>query len=105
MGGFVSSNIQYLLLHVIVVVTLSGPGGSHLRSYDAATGHLIFDSLLHMPNTGRLFEPPNIGQDVKFSVDKSSDLFALTNAYTVRRVDGLTGETKWTWRSEDQRFV
>ena len=90
-----------------VVVTLSGPGGAHLRSYDATTGHLIFDSILHRPSTGRVLErePLTIGQDIEFSVDKTSDLFALTNAYTVRRVDGLTGETKWTWMSEDQRFV
>ena len=88
-----------------VVVTLSGPGGAHLRSYDATTGHLIFDSLLHKPNTGKLLEPLSIGQDVEFSVDKSPDLFVLTNAYTVRRVNGITGETKWTWMSDDQRFV
>ncbi|KAF8508073.1 DUF1620-domain-containing protein [Gautieria morchelliformis] len=84
------------------VVTLSGPGGAHLRSYEATTGHLLFDSLLHKSDAGRLLEPVIIGQDVAFSVDKTSDVFALTNAYAVHRVDGLTGETKWTWMSEDQ---
>jgi ER membrane protein complex subunit 1 len=87
------------------VVTLSGPGATHLRSYDATTGHLIFDTLLHRLDTGRLLEPVTIGQDIAFSVDKTSDVFALTNAYVVHRVDGLTGETKWTWMSEDQRCL
>ena len=40
-----------------------------------------------------------------FAVDNSADMFALTNAHTIRRVDGLSGDTKWTWMSEDQRYV
>ncbi|KAF8577387.1 DUF1620-domain-containing protein [Ramaria rubella] len=84
------------------VATLSGPGGAHLRSYDAINGHLVFDSRLHKPDTGRLLEPVSIGQDLAFSVDRTSDLFALTNANTVRRVNGLTGETNWEWTSEDR---
>lgn len=57
---------------------------------------------MHTPEAGRLVEPIQIGQDVEFAVDRTSDVFALTNAYTIRRVDGLTGETKWIWMSEDQ---
>jgi hypothetical protein len=92
-------------LPTTVVITLSGPGGAYLRSYDATTGHLIFESRLHKAESGKLLEPPSIGQDVAFSVDKTSDVFALTNAHTVRRVDGLVGELKWEWTSEDQRYA
>jgi len=90
---------------VPVVVTLSGPGGAHIRSYEATTGYLIFESQLHRPDSGKLLEAPSIGQDLAFSVDNTSDIFVLTNANTVRRVDGLTGIAKWEWTSEDQRYV
>ncbi|KAF8512945.1 DUF1620-domain-containing protein [Hysterangium stoloniferum] len=84
------------------VVTLSGPGGAYLRSYDITSGDLIFESRMHRPITGRLLEPARIGQDIVFSVDSTSDIFVLTNAFTVRRIDGLNGETKWQWSSEEQ---
>ncbi|GJJ09321.1 hypothetical protein Clacol_003543 [Clathrus columnatus] len=84
------------------VVTLSSPGGSYLRSYELKTGNLVFESCLQRLESGRLLEPHGLGQGLAFSTDKISDVFALTNGYTIRRVDGLTGITKWTWTSEDQ---
>lgn len=92
-------------LSLIVVVTLSGPGGATLRSYEASTGQLVFETQLHKPEAGRLGEPASIGQSVVFSVDKTSDILVLTNAHTVRRVDGSNGRPKWEWTLEDQRYV
>ncbi|KIJ47261.1 hypothetical protein M422DRAFT_66579 [Sphaerobolus stellatus SS14] len=84
------------------VVALSGPGGATLRSYNVSNGDLVYESQLHSPLSGKLLEPPNIGEDIIFSIDKTNDVFALTNAHAVRRVDGISGQPKWTWTSEDQ---
>ncbi|KIJ24147.1 hypothetical protein M422DRAFT_56525 [Sphaerobolus stellatus SS14] len=84
------------------VVALSGPGGATLRSYNVSNGDLVYESQLHSPLSGKLHEPPNIGEDIIFSIDKTNDVFALTNAHVVRRVDGISGQPKWTWTSEDQ---
>ncbi|KDQ54694.1 hypothetical protein JAAARDRAFT_182191 [Jaapia argillacea MUCL 33604] len=87
-----------------VVTTLSGPGGSTLRTFDVLTGHLILEERLHSPTSGRLTEPADIGVAVAYSRsnEKQKDLFVLTNGHEVRRVDGSSGELKWAWTAADQ---
>ncbi|KAG0701659.1 hypothetical protein DFH29DRAFT_925728 [Suillus ampliporus] len=86
------------------VSSLSGPGGSTLRTYDLESGHLILEKQLHSPVDGRLHEPQNLGISLLHSTDpslNSTAYFALTNGDSVTRLDE-TGETLWTWNSPDQ---
>ncbi|KAG1750542.1 uncharacterized protein EDB91DRAFT_1108061 [Suillus paluster] len=86
------------------VSSLSGPGGSTLRTYDLETGHLILEKQLHSPVDGRLHEPQNLGISLLRSTDpslNSTAYFALTNGDSVTRLDE-TGEILWTWNSPDQ---
>ncbi|KAI0920704.1 hypothetical protein AcV5_010378 [Taiwanofungus camphoratus] len=86
-----------------VVAAVSGPGGATLRLLDALTGNLLLERRLHRPEFGRSFEPEALGTAVEFEAgNKSSDVFALSNAYILRRIDGETGEIKWEWTSPDQ---
>ena len=87
-----------------VVAALSGPGGSTLRVFEALSGHLLLEKRLHTHETGTLFEPSDLGASIAF-VPSSSQLLVLTNGHTLRSIDGMTGETKWSWTSEDQRSV
>ncbi|KAG1790453.1 uncharacterized protein HD556DRAFT_1392090 [Suillus plorans] len=86
------------------VSSLSGPGGSILRTYDLKTGHLTLEKQLHKPVDGRLHEPQNLGISLLRSTDPSLNstvYFALTNGDSVTRLDE-TGETLWSWNSPDQ---
>lgn len=86
-----------------MVAAVSGPGGATLRLLDALTGNLLLERRLHRPEFGRSFEPEALGTAVEFEAgNKSSDVFALSNAYILRRIDGETGEIKWEWTSPDQ---
>jgi hypothetical protein len=86
------------------VSSLSGPGGSTLRTYDLETGHLILEKQLHSPVDGRLHEPQNLGISLLRSTDislNSTTYFALTNGDSVTRLDE-TGDILWAWKSPDQ---
>lgn len=76
-----------------------------LRSYNVSNGDLVFESQLHKPHIGRLSEPASIGQAIMFSVDDTNDIFTLTNAHTIQRINGYTGKAIWSWTSEDQTYV
>jgi hypothetical protein len=92
---------------VLGVSSLSGPGGSTLRTYDLKTGHLILEKQLHSPVDGRLHEPQNLGISLLLSTDSSLNstaYFALTNGDSVTRLDEA-GKTLWTWSSPDQGCV
>ncbi|TFK33104.1 hypothetical protein BDQ12DRAFT_658417 [Crucibulum laeve] len=84
-----------------MVVTLSGPGGSTLRTFETLTGEIILEKRMHSPELGHLAEPPYLGKAVAF-VPNSSDVYILTNGYTIQHMDGNTGDIKWTWSSPDQ---
>ena len=85
------------------MATLSGPGGSTLRIFDALTGQLLVEKRLHLPEIGILSEPVFIGKHVIFSPD-STDIYVLSNGYTVTSINSETGDIKWSWNSPDQRF-
>jgi hypothetical protein len=93
----------------IVIATLSGPGGSTLRTFNVLTGHLLLEKRLHAPHTGTLFEPGDLGLGIAFvpssTPNESEQLLVLTSGHTLRRVDARTGEVVWSWTSEDQRYV
>ncbi|KAF8809912.1 DUF1620-domain-containing protein [Phlegmacium glaucopus] len=87
--------------HDNTVATLSGPGGSTLRTFDALTGQLLVEKRLHLPEIGILSEPAFIGKHVIFSPG-STDIYVLSNGYTVTCINGKTGDVKWSWSSPDQ---
>ncbi|KAA1466837.1 DUF1620-domain-containing protein [Dentipellis sp. KUC8613] len=98
-----TDNVVSYHKHNDFVVSLSGPGGSTLRTFEYATGHLIVEKHLHQLETGRLFEPADVGTSVVSPADETSDVFVLTNGRTIRRVDGSgKGAVHWTWDSPDQ---
>ncbi|KAG2355552.1 hypothetical protein BDR07DRAFT_1613621 [Suillus spraguei] len=86
------------------VSSLSGPGGSTLRTYDLETGHLILEKQLHSPGDARVHEPQNLGISLlRFTNHSlnSTAYFALTNGDSVTHLDE-TGDIMWTWNSPDQ---
>ncbi|KAF8884531.1 hypothetical protein BD779DRAFT_1443085 [Infundibulicybe gibba] len=85
--------------HEHTVSTLSGLGGSILRSFDVLTGNLIFEKWLHKPEFGNLLEPGSFG---KFLTNAGPGILALTNGHTVSYIHATTGELIWTWTSSDQ---
>ena len=95
----------------LVVCVLSGPGGSTFRTFDTSNGNLIAERRLHKPTLGRLFEPVDLGVHMTFvdsnytNLSPTTDLFVLTDGYTVRRLDSASGRIKWEWSSEDQGYV
>ncbi|KAI0060106.1 DUF1620-domain-containing protein [Artomyces pyxidatus] len=95
-----ADNIVYYQRHQEVVTSLSGPGGATLRTFDFTTGHLLSEKRLHHPQTGLLLEPNDLGVSIASTPD-TPDLFILTSAHILRRVD-RSGKTKWTWTSPDQ---
>ncbi|KAG8768084.1 hypothetical protein FRC12_005774, partial [Ceratobasidium sp. 428] len=88
--------------HRDAMVTISGPGGSHVRLFEAFTGSLLWERRLHNPSLGRLLEPADLGVDVAFGRDiLDIDAYVLTNAHTVTRLEGRSGKTVWTWTTTD----
>ncbi|CAL1698629.1 unnamed protein product [Somion occarium] len=85
------------------LATLSGPGGATFRILDVNSGHLLHELHLHSADSGRLFEPVNLGVAIAFDdSDKSKDTFVLTNGHTLRRINGKSGDIVWGWTSPDQ---
>ena len=81
----------------LVVVTLSGVGGSVLHVFDALEGTIIHEKRLHHPQHGQLYSQRSLGVDVAFDTSKTTedgqeakDLFVLTNGHTVHRIDGMS---------------
>ncbi|PFH46226.1 hypothetical protein AMATHDRAFT_70337 [Amanita thiersii Skay4041] len=93
-----------------VVTTLSGPGGSTLRSFEALTGHLVSEQRLHDPSKGRPSEPPHFGKSVTYAIQDESSAesrgpYILTNGCTVSRIDETTGNAIWSWTSPNPSSV
>ncbi|KII83787.1 hypothetical protein PLICRDRAFT_147866 [Plicaturopsis crispa FD-325 SS-3] len=88
--------------HNDVVAALSGPGGATLRTFDSLTGDLLLEQRLHSIESGLLMEPADLGTAVAFATEGSSTfIFVLTNGHTLRKVDAVTGELKWSWSASD----
>ncbi|CAE6440307.1 unnamed protein product, partial [Rhizoctonia solani] len=84
--------------HRDALVSISGPGGSHIRLFEAFTGSLLWERQLHSPPLGRLLEPANLGVDVTFWHELSDiDAYVLTNGNSVSRLEGKSGNTVWNW--------
>ena len=86
------------------MATLSGPGGSTLRTFDALTGRLLIEKRLHLPEIGIPSEPVFLGKQVIFS-PISTDIYVLSNGYTITNIDGKTGDVKWRVSSPDKRLI
>ncbi|CAE6483430.1 unnamed protein product [Rhizoctonia solani] len=88
--------------HRDALVSISGPGGSHVRLFESFTGNLLWERQLHPSSLGKLLEPANLGIDVAFWDDLSDiDAYVLTNGNTVSRLEGRSGKTLWSWNTED----
>ncbi|TFK18337.1 DUF1620-domain-containing protein [Coprinopsis marcescibilis] len=81
-----------------VIATLSGPGGAIVRTFDIATGELLLERPLHSIREGLLLEPAFLGASLAFD-SSSEDIFTVSNAHTVTRLDGTTGAEIWKWNS------
>ncbi|KAF9259043.1 DUF1620-domain-containing protein [Marasmius fiardii PR-910] len=90
--------------HGWIAAILSGPGGANLRVFNVLNGDLLFENQFHLPDSGLLTNPPNLGSYVAFGNDTmeigTPDLFVLTNGRTITRFVGRNPQ--WTWNSEDQ---
>lgn len=86
------------------MAALSGPGGSTLRTFDTLTGHLLLEKRVHSPEAGGNFEHDLLGTSIAF-IPGSNQLLVLTGGHTLNCIDRKTGETSWTWTSEDQACV
>jgi hypothetical protein len=85
----------------LVVVSLSGPGGSTLRTLDSLTGQLILEKRLHAPHTDHA-DPSDFGFGTAIAfIPESVVVFALTNGRTVQRI-GADGAVHWAWESPDK---
>ena len=89
------------LTFVIVVASLSGPGGSIFRLFHALTGALVLEKHLHVPDAGHLSEPHHLGKHVAFPSDLHV-AYVLTNGHTVTKLDTVNGDATWTWSAPDQ---
>lgn len=86
------------------IATLSGPGGSTLRTFESLSGTLILEKRLHAPELGHLSEPHYLGKHVAFSPELDG-IYVLSNGRTVTHVDNTTGEFRWTWTSPDHTYA
>ncbi|KIS69936.1 uncharacterized protein UMAG_10160 [Mycosarcoma maydis] len=89
-----------------VSLVISGNGGANVRLYHALTGFLIWESKLHNIRDGLLPEPGFPATDAVFLTDKAKsdvppDLVVLSNARTVRRLNGAFGAQVWKWEPQD----
>ncbi|PPQ71078.1 hypothetical protein CVT25_007866 [Psilocybe cyanescens] len=85
------------------IATLSGPGGSTLRTFSALSGTLLLEKRLHHPSVGALSEPSHLGKEVLFDDDDNNEtLYVLSNGCTISSINGTSGETLWTWTAPDQ---
>ncbi|SJX66216.1 related to EMC1-member of a transmembrane complex required for efficient folding of proteins in the ER [Sporisorium reilianum f. sp. reilianum] len=97
-----------LLLHKQfgeVALAISGNGGANVRLYHAFTGFLIWESAQHSIRDGLLPEPGFPATDAVFLTDKAKadvppDVVVLSNARTVRRLDGAFGAQVWKWEPQ-----
>ena len=90
---------------LIVVATLSGPGGAILRTFDIHTGAQLLEKQLHSPELGHHAEPDFFGKHVVFAGDNSTDIYILTRGDTFYRLDGKTGEIHWQFSMPDVRYA
>ncbi|KAI9451269.1 DUF1620-domain-containing protein [Lactarius psammicola] len=96
-----TDHIIHYQQHRDMVVSLSGPGGSTLRTLDCLTGQLVLEKRLHAPHSDHL-DPGNFGFGAAIAfIPESVDIFALTNGRTVRRI-GADGAVRWVWESPDK---
>lgn len=91
------NSISHLLA---AVISLSGPGGSMLRTFDRSTGQVVLEKRL---NKDPHLHPGDFGNGTEVAfVEHSRDIVVLTGGHHVQRV-GETGGVHWVWTSPDKR--
>ncbi|GAC98577.1 hypothetical protein PHSY_006171 [Pseudozyma hubeiensis SY62] len=89
-----------------VALAISGNGGANVRLYRGFTGFLIWESVQHSIRDGLIPEPGFPATDAVFLTDNAKsdvppDVVVLSNARTVRRLDGAFGAEVWKWEPQD----
>ncbi|EST05955.1 protein of unknown function DUF1620 [Kalmanozyma brasiliensis GHG001] len=87
-------------------LVISGHGGANVRLFHAFTGFLIWESAQHSIRDGLLPEPGFPATDAVFLTENATaetppDVVVLTNAHTVRRLNGAFGAEVWKWEPQD----
>lgn len=85
------------------ILAITGPGGAQAHLFSATSGHSKWSLELHPPAEGLLPEPASLAADAVFyqvSDDPAAgvDILCLTNGNTLRRINGMSGKTTWSWK-------
>jgi hypothetical protein len=73
-----------------------------LRRFDYTTGQLLLEKRLQTLHQSSPQDPGDFGDGTAMAfVEESQDIVALTNGYTVQRIEG-TGKVSWVWESPDK---
>jgi ER membrane protein complex subunit 1 len=84
-----------------VVLSLSGPGGAVLRSFDYSTGQLVLEKRLYPLHASHRLDLGDFGLGSTVTVmEGSPDIFALTCGNAVQRI-AENGRLHWVWQSPD----
>jgi hypothetical protein len=79
-------------------LAITGHSGSKLHLFSATTGHIQWSTVQHRPG-----QHAGGADGVFWRSDVDSDIFdivSLSDGKTVRRIDGKSGEVKWTWAAD-----
>ena len=102
---------NYYTQSLPVVLALSGPGGATVRTFDTQSGDLIAERQQHVPASGLLFQPSDLGAHITFvekndtTLAPTTDAYVLTNGHVIRRIDSMSGNTRWEWAAPDKVCV
>jgi hypothetical protein len=92
MGWMERVRLRLSCIHIVLylpaaVVSLSGPGGSMLRTFDRSTGQLLLEKRLNKPHEDPHLHSGNIGNGTEIAfVDQSRDIVVLTSGHNVQRI-------------------
>jgi ER membrane protein complex subunit 1 len=82
-------------------MSLSGPGGAVLRSFDYSTGQLILEKRLYPLHASHCVDLGDFGLGSTVATMKEyPDIFTLTCGNAVRRI-AENGRIQWVWQSSD----
>lgn len=87
------------MTRILVVASLSGPGGATFRAFDVLNGDLLLERKLHSPQ--QHLQLDSIGARSPIVITDNYDFITLSDGQTVTSLS-KSGEIRWTWTSEDQ---
>jgi len=88
--------------HITAIVVISGLETPMIRSFSLSSGHVQWETLLGSTAgqpPQQLYEPLDLG--TKILSNGKGDVIVLSRGHVVNRLDGTTGEVKWTWTLDE----